>query len=110
MTFHVPAWIPADPGAPPRLPAAGQSGGQVLALVATEGAVSGGWVAGLAFELASGWSSQGAKVVLVDAGLEMPSLQESAGESGAEGLVDALRWGASLRRVAHRPAGSGFIL
>lgn len=109
MTFHVPAWIPCDPGAPPRLPAAGGPGGQVLALVATDAAVGGGWAAEACLDLARGWSEAGARVVLVDGGLEEPSLHLVVGGLPAEGLVDALRWGASMKRVAHRPEGSSFF-
>lgn len=109
MTFHVPAWIRCDPGAPPRLPAPEGSGGQVLALVATDAAVVGGWAAEASLDLARGWSEAGARVVLVDGGLEEPSLHLVLGGLPGEGLADALRWGASMKRVAHRPEGSSFF-
>ncbi len=109
MTFHVPAWIRSDPGAPPRLPAPAGGPGQVVALVATEGAVSGGWAAEVALELADGWSAAGARLVLADGGLEAPSLHLGLGEVVGEGLVDALRWGTSVRRVARRPEGRSFF-
>ncbi len=109
MTFHVPAWIRSDPGVPPRLPAPAGLPGQVVALVATEGAVSGGWAAEVALELAEGWSAVGARLVLADGGLEAPSLHRGLGEGPGEGLVDALRWGTSVRRVARRPEGRSFF-
>ncbi|MHB1192517.1 MAG: SPOR domain-containing protein [Longimicrobiales bacterium] len=109
MTFHVPAWIRSDPGAPPRLPVPAGLPGQVVALVATEGAVSGGWAAEVALELAQGWSAVGARLVLADGGLESPSLHRGLGEGPGEGLVDALRWGTSVRRVARRPEGRSFF-
>jgi hypothetical protein len=110
MTFHVPAWIRSDPGAPPRLPAPDGSAGQVVALVAADGAVSGGWAAEVALEMARGWSAGGVRLVLTDGGLEAPSLHLSLGGAEGEGLVDALRWGASMRRVARRPEGSSFFV
>ncbi|HSW30822.1 MAG TPA: SPOR domain-containing protein [Longimicrobiales bacterium] len=109
MTFHVPAWIRSDPGAPPRLPAPAGLPGQVVALVATEGAVSGGWASEVALELAQGWSAVGARLVLADGGLEAPSLHLGLGEGHGEGLVDALRWGTSVRRVARRLEGRSFF-
>jgi len=60
-------------------------------------------------DLARGWSGTGARVVLADAGLEAPSLHLSLGGTQGEGLVDALRWGASMRRVARSPEGCGFF-
>jgi hypothetical protein len=49
------------------------------------------------------------RLVLADGGLEAPSLHLALGVAAGEGLVDALRWGASVRRVARRPEGDSFF-
>ncbi len=110
MTFPLPAWAPSDPGAPPRLPATEGSRGAVVALVATRGAISGGWVGDVAVEAADGWSLAGVRLVLADGCFDAPSLHTALGVPLGEGLVDALRWGTSVGRVARRPEGRGFFL
>ncbi|MDP2957995.1 MAG: SPOR domain-containing protein [Longimicrobiales bacterium] len=110
MTFDLPAWAPSDPGAPPRLPATEGSRGAVVALVATGGAIAGGWAGSVAVETADGWSAAGVRLVLADGCLDAPSLHTALGVPLGEGLVDALRWGTSVGRVARRPEGRGFFL
>ena len=109
MTFDLPAWTPAEPGALPALPVARGSSG-VVALVASEGAIEAGWAGEVALELAEGWSSKGARLVLADGGLGVPCLHTAAGLTLGEGLVDALRWGASVRRIARRLEGRSFFV
>jgi hypothetical protein len=99
---ELPDWQPLDGAAPPELP--GGPAGRVVAVVATEGAAEAGWAAGAALELAQGWASAGARVILVDGVLNRPALHEAAGLPNLEGLTDAVLHGGSLRRVA-RPVG-----
>lgn len=109
MTFQQPAWIPARAGATVALPASEGSAGRVVAVVASEGAVAAGWAGEVAVDLARDWSAAGARVVLADGGLTAPQLHTVLGFPVGEGLVDALRWGASVKRVARRPEGSGYF-
>jgi len=97
-----------DPAAAPQLPVCDGPRGQVVALVV--GAAAGAWAAEAALELAQGWSAAGVRLVLADAGLSSPSLDRALGEAPGEGLVDALRWGTSVRRVARRRVGRAFYV
>lgn len=108
MTFQQPAWTPAEPGAPVALPTPQGSEGRVVVVVASEGAFTAGWAGEVAVDLAKGWSASGARVVLADGGLTHPQLHTTLSLPLGEGLVDALRWGASVKRVAHRPDGTAF--
>jgi hypothetical protein len=101
---ELPDWQPLNGAAPPELP--GGSAGRVVAVVATEGAVEAGWAAGAALELARGWASGGARVILVDGVLNRPALHEAAGVPNREGLTDAVLHGGSLKRVS-QPVGDG---
>lgn len=101
----LPEWQPLDGAAPPA-----PSAGRVVAVVATESAVSEGWGAGAAIGLARQWADQGARVALVDAALGDPSLHAAAGIPNREGLADAALFGASIERVAHTPEGERFLL
>jgi cell division septation protein DedD len=69
-----------------------------------------GWAAEVALDVAQGWGAGGCRIVLADAGLETPQLASALGVLPGEGLVDALRWGASVRRVARRPEGRPFFV
>jgi hypothetical protein len=100
----------ADPGVHVRLPELGPSRGRVVAIVATEAAVAAGWAGQVAVELAGAWTGSGARTVLADAGIHHPQLHRTVGAPNAEGLVDALRWGASVKRVVQRPDGQSFFL
>jgi hypothetical protein len=73
----------------------------VVAVVATEGAVSHGWAPAAAVELARSWTSQGARVIIADGVLSLPSLHRAVGIANREGLSDAALHGASISRVAH---------
>jgi len=84
----------------------GAGRGRVVAVVASGGAVRGGWAAEAALDLARAWSASGKKVVLADAALDHPALHVAAGVDNDEGLSDASLYGASVRRVA-RPVDDG---
>jgi hypothetical protein len=101
----LPDWQPLDGAAP-----AAPSAGRVVAVVATESAVSEGWGAGAAVRLARQWADQGARVALVDAAVGDPSLHDAAGIPNREGLADAALFGASIERVSHTPEGERFLL
>ncbi|HKJ01945.1 MAG TPA: SPOR domain-containing protein, partial [Longimicrobiales bacterium] len=80
-----------------------------MVLLSTEGALAGGWVGPVAVDLVTAWSQVGTRVVLADAGLSDPVVHEALGIPNHEGLVDALRWGASVQRVVRRPEGRSFL-
>lgn len=109
MTADLPAWIPADPGTLPALPQVEGREGRVVVLLSTEGALADGWAGSVAVDLVAGWSQAGARVVVADAGLSTPLLHEALGLPNHEGLADALRWGASVRRIVQRPEGRRFL-
>jgi hypothetical protein len=101
---QLPDWQPLDAASPPTV--ASDRGGRVVAVVASERAIVDGWGASAALDLARGWSRQGARVMLVDCGLDQPSLHTAAGVPNREGLTDATFHGASVARVA-RPLDDG---
>jgi hypothetical protein len=102
---ELPDWQPLDGAAPP-ISAAVDGVGRVVAVVATERAVADGWAPSAALDLARGWSTQGARVMLIDCGLDGPTLHLTAGVPNREGLTDATFHGASVARVA-RPLDEG---
>ncbi len=108
MSVDLPTWTAFDPDALPDLP--GTPPGRVVALLASAGASAGGWATSLAVGLAGAWSREGRRVVLADLGLARPSLHAELGESNAEGLTDALTFGASLARVARQVHGEEYFL
>lgn len=104
---QLPDWQPLDGGV--SIPD-GSGTGRVVAVVASEKAVAGGWAGPAALELARGWSRGGDKVVLADGALHYPSLHALAAVENEEGLSDAALFGASVRRVAHPVDGGAFFL
>lgn len=104
---ELPVWQPAGevPAPEPR----GDGSGRVLALLATEEAVSQGWGPAVAAGLAYRWAAEGHRVALVDAGLDRPSLHDVLGVANREGLTDAALHGASLERVATPISGGRFL-
>lgn len=105
---QLPDWQPLD-GVVAPIPE-GSVGGRIVVLVASEGAASAGWAPVAAMDLVRQWSAQGHRLVLVDGGLESPSLHEAAGIRNREGLSDATLYGASVSLVS-RPVGEqGFFL
>lgn len=101
---QLPDWQPLDAASPPIVASDGV--GRVVAVVASERAIVDGWGASAALDLARGWTRQGARVMLIDCGLEQPSLHAAAGVPNREGLTDATFHGASVSRVA-RPMDDG---
>lgn len=110
MTFQFPPWAPVDPDVPPTLPDHGEGHGRIVAIVASERALAAGWAGHAAADLAQGWTAGGARVVLADAGIETPRLHDVVEIDNAEGLTDALLYGASVRRVARPVDGVGFFV
>jgi hypothetical protein len=100
---QLPPWQPLDGGLP--VPD-GKGSGRVVAVVASEGAVEGGWAASATFDIARSWSHTGAKVVVADAALHYPTLHTQARIDNGEGLSDAALFGLSVGRVA-RPMDDG---
>ncbi len=95
-----------ETGAQP-LPDAPQ-GGTVL-LLHTEGGREDGWAGRAALALARGWRDQDRRLFLCDASLEAPALHKAAGVTNGEGISDALRFGTSFKRVAHRLDANLFL-
>ena len=104
----LPDWQPLEQVVAPA--SDGGPNGQVVVLVASEGAVASGWAEHAAVTLAETWSSSGRKVMLVDGGLQQPSLHSAAGVENGEGLSDATLFGASVGRVAHQVDGGYFLI
>ena len=61
-----------------------------------------GWAAEMAWRVARAAASAGRRTVLVDCFVNAPTLHGVAGESNAEGLVDAFEYGASLNRIVQQ--------
>lgn len=110
MSADLPTWVGFDPDSLPSFPEAPGGEGRVLAVVATPEAVREGWAESVAFGIAAGWAAGGMRVVLVDAGLDSPSLHDVARVPNEEGLTDALRWGASAQRIARKVEGERLIV
>ena len=80
--------------------------GCVVAVRATARACENEWAAHAAVALAGIWAAQGAKVLLVDLYLGEPHLHRVFGARNIEGIVDALEYGASLRRSLAPPTAA----
>ncbi len=107
MTPLDPVVEPLDLDVDTPAPNVAESG--TLLLAWTDGAREDGWAARAVLALARGWREVGRRVFLCDVGLEAPSLHEVAGIPNGEGMSDALRYGTSFRRVAHRIEPNLFI-
>lgn len=105
---ELPDWQSLDGVAPP-IPESGGAGREVV-LVASQRAVAEGWAPGVALDLVRRWSAAGHRLILVDAGLDAPSLHTAAGIPNREGLTDATHYGASVSRVARPIDGGGFLI
>jgi len=101
---QLPDWQPLDGIAPPISATDGVA--RVVVVVASARSVADGWAPAAALDLARGWSGQGARVMLIDCGLEHPTLHLAAGVPNREGLSDAVFHGASVARVS-RPVDDG---
>jgi hypothetical protein len=88
----------------------GGTGGRVVAIVASQGAVAAGWAEHATLSLARTWTASGRKVMLVDGAIERPVLHELAGVPNVEGLSDATLYGASVGRVARQVEEGGYFL
>lgn len=104
---QLPRWQSLDAGVP--VPN-GMGSGRIVALVASEGAVEGGWAATAALDLARAWSGVGEKVIVVDGALHYPTLHACAETENFEGLSDAALFGLSVGRVAKPMDGGAFFL
>jgi len=104
---QLPQWQSLDAGVP--VPS-GTDPGRIVAVVASEGAVEGGWAGSAALDLARAWSSAGEKVILVDGALHYPTLHVHAQAENVEGLSDAALFGVSVGRVAKPVDGGAFFL
>lgn len=102
---NLPEWQPLDGVAPQ-----GGGLGRVVAIVATEQAVSDGWAAATAVDLVRAWSTEGQRLILVDGGLEQPSLHVAAGLKNRAGLTDAALHGSSVEHVSHSIDDGQFFL
>jgi energy-converting hydrogenase Eha subunit B len=103
---ELPEWQPLS-GAEAPVPH-GHGDGRVVALVATQRAIAEEWAPGTAVDLVRTWSNHDERVVLVDGGLEHPTLHEVVGLPNREGLSDATLHGASVDRVSH-PVDDGLF-
>ncbi len=110
MSVDLPTWTAFDPEAPGALPALPPSEGRALVLLASSTATEAGWGPGLAADLARALSRSGRRVVLADLGLVRPTLHEAFAEASGEGVTDAVRFGASPKRVARPIDGEAFFL
>lgn len=111
MTHELPAWTPFDPDAPPELSPNGGAPGRVVALVAGDAAMKGGWVGEVTLGLAASWGvSSNGRVVAADAAFREPCLHRAADLPLDEGLSDMLLWGGSLQRVARATERVGFVV
>jgi hypothetical protein len=104
---QLPPWQSLDAGVP--VPN-GRSPGRIVALVASERAIEGGWAGDAALGLARAWSSEGEKVIVVDGALHYPSLHACVDAENVEGLSDAALFGLSVGRVAKPVDGGAFFL
>jgi len=104
---QLPDWQPLDGGV--SIPD-GNGTGRVVAVVASEKAVTAGWAGPAALDLARKWSAGGEKVVLADGALHYPTLHALAEIENTEGLSDAALFGASVRRVARPVDGGAFFM
>ena len=80
------------------------------ALLLVSDAAAGGWVGAAALAVARALAESQPRVLLLDLDVAQPSLHTEAGEPNGEGIADVILFGASLERVAVRPAGERFDL
>ncbi len=80
--------------------------GRVVAVRASARARRNDWAAHAAVAIAGSWASRGGRVLLADLFLDEPRLHRAFNTRNAEGIADAILYGASLGRIA-RPADDG---
>lgn len=108
MTPDTRAWSVYKPDALPRLPERDGGEGRVIALTATDEAISLGWATEIALGLARGWAGKGRSVMLIDADLLAPALHEALAVENTAGLTDLLLFGSSLAGVSQGMEGGRF--
>ena len=108
MTPDTHAWSVYRPDALPGLPPLADNEARVVAVTATDKAVSGGWASEVALGLARGWSGSGLSVTLIDGDLVAPVLHEALGVENGTGLTDVLLFGSSLEGVSQDVEGGRF--
>lgn len=104
---QLPPWQPLDGGVP--VPD-GAGPGRIVAVVASQGAVEGGWAASATLDLARAWSGAGERVIVADGALHYPTLHIHAQVENGEGLSDAALFGLSVGRVARSVDDGAFFL
>lgn len=108
LMAELPDWQPLDRVA---LPVSDDGGaGRIVVMVASEQAVVDGWAARAAVDLVRSWSQSGHRIMLIDGGLQQPTLHAAAGVPNGEGLTDATLYGASVKRVSQRVDDGSFFL
>lgn len=113
MWNALPEWQPFDFNlgvVPPDVAAlmTGGGDGTVVVFAAATGAEADDWAPRAVTTLAAHWGEHG-PVCLADAGVANPRLHEVLGEENGEGVVDALVYGASVRRVSTDAVGGSFV-
>jgi len=103
---QLPQWQPLD-GVP--VPD-GAGAGRIVAVVASEGAVDGGWAGSATLDLARSWSAAGEKIIVADGALHYPTLHAQVDVENTEGLSDAALFGVSIGRIARPIDGGSFYL
>lgn len=105
----LPNWTSFDASVAPPLPDHSERPGRLVTVLSTSSARANGWAASATAALAAGWASEGRRVVVADVGLERPSFHEISGEANAEGVVDVVQFGCSVRRVARQAPEGGYF-
>ncbi len=105
----LPSWSAYDDGAPPGLPAHAERPGRLVTVLTTAAARANGWAVETTLRMVEAWSQGGHRVVVADVGLDAPSLHSRFGAPNAEGVVDVVSFGASVRRVARSAPDRGFF-
>ena len=108
LMAELPDWQPLNGVAPPVSEDGGV--GRIVVLVASAQAVADGWAAEAAVGLVRSWSQSGHRLMLIDGGLQHPTLHDAAGVGNGEGLTDAVLYGASVSRVSQPVDGGSFFL
>ena len=108
MTPDPQAWSIYRPDALPELSPLADDEARVVAVTASDEAVSRGWACDVAIGLARGWSGSGLSVTLIDGDLVAPVLHEALGVENGTGLSDVLFFGSSFGGVSQDVEGGRF--
>jgi hypothetical protein len=106
MTSENTGWEPFDPssgGVPESLLSIlprDEERGAVVVTAAASNAEDGDWPALVALRVAELWGGDGDPAMLIDLGLEAPTLHAALAEPPGEGISDVFLFSASLRRVS----------